>query len=232
MKPLAVNCGTSKGIGFALSNWLLEEGWIVCGFSRNETRIDHPQFYHFILDVSDEIKVVQMIASLRKDFGHIDALLNNAGIESMNHITITPKESLKNIFQTNVFGSFLLLREVFSLMISQKHCRIINFSSITNPLNQKGVATYASSKVAVESLTQIATKELGYYNITVNAIGPAPVQTNLIKKAPKFKIDSLLGRQAIKRLGTFEDIKNAVSFFLRPQSHFITSQILYLGGVH
>ena len=232
MKPLAVISGTSKGIGFALSNWLLEEGWIVCACSRNETRIDHPQFHHFILDVSDEIRVFQMIASLCKDFGRIDALLNNAGTASMNHIIITPKESFEHIFQTNVFGPFLLLREVFRLMISRKHGRIINFTSIANPLNQKGVATYALSKVAVESLTQIADKELGYHNITENAIGSTPVQTDLIKKVPKSKMASLLRRQAIKRLGTFEDIKNAVSSFIRPQSHFITSQILYLGDFH
>ena len=108
----------------------------------------------------------------------------------------------------------------------------INFTSIANPLNLEGEAIYAASKAAVESLTKTAAKELAEMNITVNAIGPTPVETDLIKLIPKEKIDSLVKQQSIQRLGTLEDILNAVDFFIKPQSDFITGQILYLGGVN
>ena len=81
-------------------------------------------------------------------------------------------------------------------------------------------------------MTKTAAKELAEMNITVNAIGPTPVETDLIKLVPKEKIDSLVRQQSIQRLGTHEDILNAVDFFIKPQSNFITGQILYLGGVN
>ena len=167
-----------------------------------------------------------MIALIRKNFGRFYALLNNAVIASLNHIAITLMEFAEKIFLTNVFGFFLLLREFFKLMISCKPCRIINSTRIANPLKQEGEAVYASSKSAVRLLTNIAVKELVHYSINVNAVGSSSVSTDLIKKVPKPKIDCLLRRQAIKRMGTFEDFKNAVSLFLRPQSHFIINQIL------
>ena len=90
--------------------------------------------------------------------------------------------------------------------------RIINFSSIASPLNLEGEALYASSKAAVESLTKTAAKELAPMNITVNAIGPTPIETDLIKLVPKEKIEELLEKQAIQRLGTESDIHNCVDF--------------------
>ena len=92
-------------------------------------------------------------------------------------------------------------------------------------------AIYASSKAAVEKLTKISAHELSSFNITVNSIGPTPIYTDLIKAVPKNKIEELLSRQAIKRLGTYNDIKNVVDFFSSDKSNFITGQILYLGGV-
>ena len=124
-----------------------------------------------------------------------------------------------------------MLRETAKQMSRTGGGRIIN-TSIANPLNLEGEAIYAASKAAVESLTKTAAKELAEMNITVNAIGPTPVETDLIKLVPKEKIDSLVKQQSIQRLGTHEDILNAVDFFIKPQSDFITGQILYLGGVN
>ena len=110
--------------------------------------------------------------------------------------------------------------------------RIINFTSVANPLNLEGEAIYAASKAAVESLTKTAAKELSGMDITVNAIGPTPIETDLIKFVPKEKIEALVKQQSIQRLGTYEDILNTVDFFIKPESNFITGQILYLGGVN
>ena len=81
------------------------------------------------------------------------------------------------------------------------------------------------------SYTQVLARELAPYNITVNAVGPTPVDTDLIRGVPKAKIDALLNMQAIHRLGRFEDIANVIDFFIRPESEFVTGQVIYLGGV-
>ena len=99
-------------------------------------------------------------------------------------------------------------------------------------MNLEGEAIYAASKAAVESLTKTAAKELASMNITVNAIGPTPIETDLIKLVPKEKIESLVKNQAIQRLGTYDDVVNTVDFLIKPESNFITGQILYLGGVN
>ena len=107
--------------------------------------------------------------------------------------------------------------------------RIINFSSVAVPLSLEGEAAYASSKAAVECLTKILSKELA--PITVNAIAPCPVKTDLIANVPEDKLQKLIDKQAIRRYGTMEDISNVIDFFIKPESDFITGQIIYLGGI-
>ena len=234
--------GTRKGIGKELSLHFLNQGYIVCGCSRGESGIAHPNYRHFELDVNDEDRVVDMVKNIKKEFGQIDVLLNNAGIASMNHILLTPYKTMNNIFSTNVFGSFLFLREVGKVMSQNArklksegknpHFRIINFATVATPLRLEGEAIYASSKAAIVNLTQVASFELAEFGITVNAIGPTPVPTDLIKNVPKTKMDALLQRQAIKRFGKFEDCLNVVEFFIDEKSDFISGQVIYLGGVN
>jgi 3-oxoacyl-[acyl-carrier protein] reductase len=95
----------------------------------------------------------------------------------------------------------------------------------------EGEAIYAASKIAVEKLTKIMAKEVGNWGITINCIGPTPIDTDLIRAVPKNKIDKLLDQQAIKRLGSYGDVSNAIDFFIRKESSFITGQIIYLGGL-
>jgi 3-oxoacyl-[acyl-carrier protein] reductase len=99
-------------------------------------------------------------------------------------------------------------------------------------LDLEGEALYASSKAAVETLTRVAARELGDFGITVNAVGPTPVKTDLIRHVPPDKIKALLSRQAIKRFGEMEDVARVVDFFLDEQNDFITGQIIYLGGIN
>ena len=112
-----------------------------------------------------------------------------------------------------------------------KFGRIINFSTVAVPLSIEGEAVYASSKAAVNSLTKILSKELATYGITVNIIGPTPVETDLIKSVPKDKINNIINMQAIKRFGDFSDIVNVINFYIKEESNFITGQEIYLGGV-
>ncbi len=229
--PVAIVTGTRKGLGKFIAQKLLAAGWRVEGCSRRPADWETPGYTHHELDVGDEAAVVKMVRDTATRHGRIDALVNNAGIAGMNHLLLTPKSAVEKMFHTNFLGSFLFLRETAKIMSRQKKGRIVNFTTVAAALDLEGEAVYAASKAAVESLTRVAARELGQSGVTVNAIGPTPVPTDLIKLVPETKIDALVLRQAIHRLGTEADVWNVVEFYLRPESEFITGQIIYLGGV-
>jgi 3-oxoacyl-[acyl-carrier protein] reductase len=226
--------GTSRGLGRGLAEHFLAQGDRVCGCSRGggAEAIAHTAYTHFEVDVAEEHAVVAMVRAVVKAHGRIDALINNAGIATMNHALLAPASTAQAIFATNFHGTFLFSREVAKAMVRQKSGRIVNFTTVATPLRLEGESLYAASKAAVESFTQVLARELGPAGVTVNALGPTPVPTDLIKNVPKEKMEALLARQAIPRFGTLADVANAVEFFLSPKSEFITGQVIYLGGVN
>ena len=149
---------------------------------------------------------------------------------SMNHILTTPITTFDKLVHTNLKGTFLFVREGSKLM-RKNGGSIVNFSTVASPLNLEGEAIYASTKCAIEKLTKISAFELSNYKIRVNCVGPTPIYTDLIKTVPKNKIDELLSRQAIKRLGSFDDVKNVIDFYCSSSSDFITGQTIFLGGI-
>ncbi len=223
--------GTSRGIGRALAEYFLKSGATVCGCSRGPATLKHRRYAHWSLEVADEAAVVAMVREVVRRHGRIDALLNNAGIAAMNHALLTPAATAQALFATNFHGTFLFCREVAKAMVRAKAGRIVNFTTVATPLRLEGEALYAASKAAVESFTQVLARQLGGTGVTVNAVGPTPVPTDLIKNVPEAKMQALLARQAIRRFGTVDDVANVVEFFLAPRSEFVTGQVLYLGGV-
>lgn len=232
MSKIVLITGSRKGIGNFLANYFLNSGEIVIGCSRKSFNIDHPNYQHYLVDVANEIDVIKVVKNVVREFKRIDILINNAGVASMNHCLMTPFETAKRLMETNYLGTFNFSREVAKVMIRQSNGRIVNFTTVAVPLNLEGELVYSSSKAAVEQLTKVMANELGNTGITVNAIGPTPIDTDLIKNVPKVKIEELLERQAIKKLGNFEDVLNVIKFFISSESDFITGQILYLGGVN
>lgn len=222
--------GNRKGIGRHLTEYYLEKGYNVLGCSRAETDFTHENYEHFLCDVTDEKSVKETVRLAKKKFGTIDILINNAGIASLNHSLLTPGITVKKVFETNFFGSFFFARECAKVMKNHGG-RIVNFSTVAVPMNLEGEMIYASSKAAVEQMTKIMAKELAEFKITVNAIGPSPIYTDLIKVVPKDKVAELLEKQVIHRLGTFSDLENVIDFFIDDKSDFITAQIIYLGGL-
>lgn len=231
MSKVMIITGTRKGIGRFLVDHYLQQGYRVAGCSRGAFGEELDNYRHFELDVADEEAVIKMIGDVAAEWGRIDVLLNNAGIASMNHALLTPLSTVKNIFSTNVFGTFLFAREAAKVMVRRKYGRIVNFATIATPLKLEGEAAYAASKAAVKTYTEIMAKELAPFSITVNAVGPTPVDTDLIRGVPKDKMDALLASQAFDRLGTYEDIANVTDFLTSDKSDFVSAQTIYLGGV-
>lgn len=223
--------GTRKGIGRYLVEHYTSLGYNVIGCSRTEVDYSMENYEHFCLDVCDEKKVKKMFNAIRKSYNNLHVLINNAGIASMNHALLTNLETVHKIFNTNIVGTFLFCREAAKLMQRNKFGKIVNFTTIASPLKLEGEAVYASSKAAVTKLTQILAREFADMGITVNALGPTPIKTDLIKNVPENKISQLIKRQAIQRFGNYNDISNVIDFFIKPESSFITGQVIYLGGI-
>lgn len=230
-RPITLITGTRKGIGKHLVEHYIEKGHIVIGCSRADVDWALPSYQHVLCDVGDEKAIRSLMSMVRTRYCRLDNLINNAGIASMNHTMLTPLRTVEDIVRTNFIGSFLFCREASKLMSRQKYGRIVNFTTVATPLRIEGEAIYAASKAAILSFTEVLARELAPFNITVNSIGPTPIETDLIKSVPRDKMERLVARQAIPRFGTFSDVSNVIDFYLQESSNFITGQNLYLGGV-
>lgn len=229
--PVTLITGSRKGIGRYLAQHYVTRGHQVVGCSRSKPDWRMQGYEHVQADVGDEASVLHLFSHLRKNYGGLDHLINNAGVASMNHSLLMPMKTAQDLVQTNYLGTYLFSREAAKLMKRKRYGRIVNFSTVAHPLKLEGEAIYASSKAAVESLAAVMAYELAAYGITVNVVGPTPIDTDLTRAVPKPKMEALLRRQAIPRYGTFEDVANVVDFFLSGNSDFITGQRIYLGGI-
>lgn len=223
--------GSSRGLGKAMAEHYLHNGDNVYGCARSEGEIKHDNYFHYQVDIASPDDVKHLFFTLRKEIKQLDAIINNAGIASMNAFALTPVESFQKIFDINVQGTFLFCQKALGLLKRAPHPRIINMTTVAVPLQLEGESIYAASKSAVETLTRILAKEYGSFGITCNAIGPSPIDTALIRGVAKDKIARLVKRQAVQKMATPEDVINLADFFLRPQSKMISGQVVYLGGI-
>lgn len=232
MEPqrVALVTGSRKGLGRFFAEQLLDRGYQVVGCSREPADWERAGYWHLCADVSDEQQVQRLMSQIRQRFGRLDITINNAGVASMNHALLIPAATVNQVMEINVRGAFLVSRESARLMRKHQYGRIVNLTTVAVPLSLEGESIYVASKSAVEALTRVMSRELAPFGITVNAVGPTPVETDLIRNVPRDKIEEIVNRLAIKRLGQPADVFNVVEFFIRPESDYITGQIIYLGG--
>lgn len=230
-KTITLVTGTRKGVGKYLVEHYVKQGHLVIGCSREAPDWKLDNYVHFDADVSDEKQVRPIFLHIAEHYGHLDNLINNAGVASMNHSFLTPISTVRKMLETNVVGTFLFCQEAARLMQRRKFGRIVNFSTVAVPLKLEGETMYAASKCAVVMMTSILAKEYAEFGITINAVGPNPIDTDLIRGISGERMERLLARHPIPRYGTFEDVSNVIDFFIKKESSLISGQTIYLGGV-
>jgi len=223
--------GTSRGIGAYLARHYVDQGDYVLGCARGPTVLEHDRYTHVSLDVTDERAVGELFQTARARLGRLDALINNAGIATMNAVALTPFTTARRVLETNFLGTFLFSHRAIRLLRHSSAGRIVNLTTVAVPWRLDGEAVYAAAKSAVETFTRVLAKEVGPFGITVNAVGPSPIKTELTAAVPPRKLEALIERQAIPRWADPADVANVIDFFLRPESALITGQVIYLGGV-
>lgn len=224
--------GTSRGLGKALAEQYLQVGLVVYGCSRQASNIDHPDYKHFTIDISDEQSVVSMLKQITALKVPVNLLINNAGLTQASLGILTRGESAQHILNTNLLGNFLVSRETLKLMQRQRYGRIVNFSSINVPMGSVGSALYNASKAGVEAMTKVLTRECGNLDITINTLGLSLVANSgmldsLSPKALADKIDALLKPKVLE----VEEIMHAINFFSSPLARNISCQTVYFGGL-
>lgn len=238
-RKVAIVTGASRGIGAEIAKRLSADGFAVVVNYANSAReadslvaelvADGGQAIAVKANVADTNEVRAMFDVAEQKLGKVDVLVNNAGIMKTMPIAETSDELFEQTFAINTRGTFNTLREASARM--NDGGRIINFSSSALALNIPGYAIYNATKAAVESFTHVFAKELRGRNITVNAVAPGPVATELfLNGKTEEQIKNFANMPPLQRLGQPEDIANVVSFLAGPESGWVNGQILRANG--
>mgnify|MGYP001237740202 FL=1 len=171
-----------------------------------------------------------MVRKIAARFTRIDVLVNNAGITRDGLLARMSEEQYDQVISANQKSVFNLMRLVTPIMMKQRSGRIINITSVVGLYGNAGQVNYAASKAAIVGMTYSAAKELGGRNITVNAVAPGCIETDMTKNLPDKVKDAMLGAIPLKRMGKPEDIANAVCFLAGDQAGYITGQVLRVDG--
>ena len=220
--------GASSGLGKHICKELTNDGTDVIGISR--TKPEDVNYDHIQCDVSNSEEVKEAFKSIKKF--NPKALINAAGIASMNLFITTPPKKMDEIISTNVLGTMYCCQQALKIFArSSDRTTIINFSTIAVSIALKGESVYVASKAAIEAFSRTLAKEAGDFNCTVNTIAPGPVETNLIKGLSESQIKNIIDRQSIQEKATPQDILNICKLLLSNEAKDITGQIFNVKGV-
>ncbi len=237
---VALVTGSARGIGRAIAETLAQRGAdIIVADLRAELAAATAQeiaaatgrrVTSIAVDVSNTESVKAMIDQALADFGHIDILVNNAGLTRDNLIMRMEEADWDLVLNINLKGVFNCAKAVVRPMMKQRHGRIINISSVSGLAGQAGQANYSASKAGVIGLTKALARELGSREITVNAVAPGFILTDLTKDLPEELKESTLKAVPLGRWGTTQEIAYAVAFLASDEAAYITGHVLSVDG--
>lgn len=238
--PLALVTGASRGIGKAIAQTLAREGFevLLTYVSKAEEAqavvaditAAEGKARAFQLDVNDSNAVAAFFAAEIKDKGTLQVLVNNAGITRDGFVIRMKDEDFDKVMNTNLRGAFVCLREAAKIMNRQRQGRIINITSVVGQMGNAGQVNYCAAKAGLIGMTKSAAKELAARNITVNAVAPGFIETDMTAGLPENIRKSYEEAIPLKRLGTVDDIAAAVAFLASDKAAYITGQVLAVNG--
>ena len=237
---VAVVTGAGRGIGHAIAVRLAKEGARIASVSRSEANAqrtaeeinnNHPDAAKaYAVDVADHAAVQQIGARILKEFGRVDILINNAGVTRDGLSMRMSIEDWETVIDTNLKGAFSFIQAFMRSMIKQRSGRIINISSIAGLTGNAGQANYAASKAGLIGLTKTLARELASRGITVNAVAPGFIVTDMTDVLSDQIKEAILPRIPLGKFGEGEDIAAAVAFLAAPEAKYITGQVLTVDG--
>ena len=238
----ALITGANGGIGLSILKKFSENGAdiIACTRSKNEkfeqlildiSKKNKNKITPIYFDLSKENEIGQAIETISSISNKIEIVVNNAGINQVSLFQMTSIEKIKEIFDINFFSQLKLTQKLMKIMIKNKKGSIINISSNAAEECDAGRVGYASSKAALIAFTKVLSKELGSFNIRVNAVAPGLTNTNMIgKDISKKVIEEAINRVALKRLAEPEEISDVVAFLGSDMSRYISGEVIFVTG--
>ena len=239
-EKIAVVTGASRGIGRAIAKELaLKGGFVIVNYNGSKQAADETvneitqaggKAVGVQCNVADAAECEAFINNIISEYGRIDILVNNAGITRDNLLMKMSEEEFDAVIDTNLKGAFNCIKHVSRQMLKQKGGRIINISSVSGVMGNAGQANYCASKAGVIGLTKSVAREIGSRGITVNAIAPGFIDTEMTAVLPD-DVKRAMGEQIpLKRFGTTEDVAQAAVFLASDRAAYITGQVLCVDG--
>lgn len=236
----ALVTGASRGIGRAIALRLAAEGASVAiNYAGNTAKAEETKAAIeaaggkaalFQADVSDSAQVEQMVAAVTEAFGTIDILVNNAGITRDGLLMRMKEEDFDAVLDTNLKGIFHVTKAVSKLMMKKRAGRIVNMASVVGIMGNAGQTNYAAAKAGVIGFTKSAAREFAARGITVNAVAPGFIATDMTAAMSEKAKEATLAAIPLRRMGEPEDVANAVAFLVSDQASYITGQVVKVDG--
>lgn len=239
-KKVALVTGAGRGIGRAIALALAEKGmFVIVNYNGSAAKAQETaekirqaggEAVSAACDVSDYNACGEMITALVKEYGHIDVLVNNAGITRDNLLMKMSEEDFDRVIAVNLKGCFNTIKHLSRQLLKQRSGKIINISSVTGVMGNAGQANYCASKAGVIGLTKSAARELGSRGITVNAVAPGFIETEMTESLPDTVKAALTEQILLKRTGTAEEVAKVVAFLASDAADYITGQVISVDG--
>ena len=237
---VALVTGGSRGIGRAICLELASRGAnVAVNYAGNEQAAQETveacralgvEAEAFRADVADPAACDELVKAVKDRFGKVDILVNNAGITRDGLLMTAKAEDFDKVLDTNLKGAYFCMKAVSKLMMRQRYGRIVNLSSVVGLRGNAGQTGYAASKAGVIGLTKAAAKELATRNITVNAVAPGFIETDMTAVLPENAKNAMLTTIPMAKPGAPEDVAKAVAFFAEQTASYITGQVLCVDG--